>query len=1191
MSKRRIGLVVVCVLLAGMIILFSLGPLSYYWQGTITVISVYLVNLFFDNFVLKFFKDTLPGLFTNQHRSGKVSISENKISNVKDTLEGKVEQLCETNIKAIKQDIQFIEVLNWEFHPQQGEPVALLGNLMTILKASEKRKLQSFVVIGEAGVGKTSAIFQYILDLIKENKAEDTQVNRSPVPVYFSLTSLDNQVTINDWLVSELKNVYGVHKKIAQYLLDEQLLMPYLDGVDQVKNSIRKLVIEWSIDYSEKSGAVVMTCRPEAYEELLTQSDKSGIDLKKLFFTYKLMPLTRHQVNKVVESLDNAKDVKGLIDRSAKLRSFIRYPMALFLLYKTASSLNQTDEVGDLEAGNYLEIFDKLWQKYNELIFEEKSLKDKKITYDQSQFRSWLGKISATDADNFFIEELQPGFLTSRKDKALYFILSRVFCCLALAIAVGFYLAGPLEYLGIGVLSGLVVAGIRLLIIKTGTKAWIAGFPFRLKYVVNNFVFGIPVSIGLILFFGFTTPRMPKDMLFNGLFAITEANAGVFIGIFMGLVFGQRDIWQSKTLDIKPVERVAPDWKQFFKYGALGGTLVGLFLMAMAELIIQFFGYSTFSDWIKSNYYSMDVSLLAFLAGLVCGFPLVGMLGWFKQTDTVETAEGRQRYEMKPNHGVNRSVGNAIRAGALSATFMVIAFSMFFWLFTGEFTSVIKGVKAGFGGGLLGALWFGGLDVIQHYTLRLVIYTRKYGPWNYPKFLKEASDLRFVRMIGSSYVFMHPTLQSYFLKHRIDRSQVSGVNKIRKTFIPLAFVIVIIPVLISFYNRFVNDYFWKNPYGFEFRDLPAFAKPLGPDKIVITGLENDSDTIEISSSGIAQAGAFTGYTTPSGTEAGFIGFTIGNVYDYDTATTAPYSHAALLIKKTTDSTWMHFPKDHLLSMFTSNRKLRVAVKNKDTLQFLVNDSEYHNNTKGYDIMIKKPEKPRTLIVSHRGAAGLGPENTLASIRAGLNYNPDIIEIDVRQTSDGKLVLMHDQRVNRTTEGRGKVGNLTFSQIREHVVRHEGNEEIRVPELADVLDLIKTTSVNLLVELKQPSRYPGLSNELTRLIEERDMVNQIMIYSFDKDFIREFKKNHQEYEVGIFAVAGLDAKEVEGMSGIGFNHFSTIIDRGLVSRWSRKGYKVFVWSVNTPHVMQAMIEKQVHGIITDYPDRLHKVISY
>lgn len=132
--------------------------------------------------------------------------------------------------------------------------------------------------------------------------------------------------------------------------------------------------------------------------------------------------------------------------------------------------------------------------------------------------------------------------------------------------------------------------------------------------------------------------------------------------------------------------------------------------------------------------------------------------------------------------------------------------------------------------------------------------------------------------------------------------------------------------------------------------------------------------------------------------------------------------------------------------------------------------------------------PGIRVVAHRGGALLGPpENTLPAIEKAIEVGADLIEVDIRQTRDGHLVLMHDEAVNRTTDGQGKVEDLTLGQILALSIKHDGSETIRVPTLKEALETMKGR-IDPDLDYKD-----GDISKLIKVVKEMEMVEHSTMY--------------------------------------------------------------------------------------------------
>jgi glycerophosphoryl diester phosphodiesterase len=232
-----------------------------------------------------------------------------------------------------------------------------------------------------------------------------------------------------------------------------------------------------------------------------------------------------------------------------------------------------------------------------------------------------------------------------------------------------------------------------------------------------------------------------------------------------------------------------------------------------------------------------------------------------------------------------------------------------------------------------------------------------------------------------------------------------------------------------------------------------------------------------------------------------------------------------------------------------------------------------------------------LIVGHRGAGNLAPENTLAAIDSGLSYHADFIEIDVRETLDGQLIVLHDKTVDRTTNGTGKANTLSYdkiSQLNASVKFNSYKAVTRIPLLRDVLLRINRSNAKLLIEIKDPELYPGMVPKLTALIRETNSINKVLIFSFNPTVIEEVKKALPGVETGIFCI-GFEYKR-NTVNYICPNWISILYFPFIVEMIHKHGSKVLVWTPNNAFAMKYLIRKNVDGIITDCPDILATLIS-
>ena len=244
------------------------------------------------------------------------------------------------------------------------------------------------------------------------------------------------------------------------------------------------------------------------------------------------------------------------------------------------------------------------------------------------------------------------------------------------------------------------------------------------------------------------------------------------------------------------------------------------------------------------------------------------------------------------------------------------------------------------------------------------------------------------------------------------------------------------------------------------------------------------------------------------------------------------------------------------------------------------------------IMENKTPNPATTtpnIVGHRGFAGLYPENTLIAIEKALELGVDQIEIDVHQSKDGVVVVMHDLHLNRTTTGKGRVGDYTFEALREfHIIYDLG--AVKIPSLEEVLQLIDGRAT-LLIEVKYGEKiYPEIEANIIKLIYQYKATAWCIVQSFKDEVLNKFF----DLDKRLIYHKLLVMPYFYSLQRVPFVKEYSIYYKYLTKRFLRKvnrqGKKVNVWTVNQEEDMKKVMAKGVNSIITDRPDVLKKILA-
>lgn len=250
------------------------------------------------------------------------------------------------------------------------------------------------------------------------------------------------------------------------------------------------------------------------------------------------------------------------------------------------------------------------------------------------------------------------------------------------------------------------------------------------------------------------------------------------------------------------------------------------------------------------------------------------------------------------------------------------------------------------------------------------------------------------------------------------------------------------------------------------------------------------------------------------------------------------------------------------------------------------------------------------VIAHRGFSGNYPENTVLSVRKAVELGVDGVEVDVWLSLDNKVVVIHDMSLNRTTNGRGRVLWKTAEELSKYRTL-EKNQPI--PLLEDIFPIIKNSSlIKKRVFLNIEIKSMWTARPVAQLIKEYKMEDYVVISSVSPGALRIIRYelpsvktaylfyNSPNHLIGgiITALARMNfrltqafvLRTAKSLRTDYVNLSYPFVSNGFVKRLHKNGFKVNVWVVNTPSLMKKMINKGVDGIITDYPDKLKRILA-
>jgi glycerophosphoryl diester phosphodiesterase len=257
------------------------------------------------------------------------------------------------------------------------------------------------------------------------------------------------------------------------------------------------------------------------------------------------------------------------------------------------------------------------------------------------------------------------------------------------------------------------------------------------------------------------------------------------------------------------------------------------------------------------------------------------------------------------------------------------------------------------------------------------------------------------------------------------------------------------------------------------------------------------------------------------------------------------------------------------------------------------------------LTVTAPSESGVIFIGHRGAAGEAPENTLVAFQRGLEVGADAIELDVHLSKDDELVVIHDPRLERTSDGTGIVRDLTFAEIRRvnAAAKFKGGSEYgvqRIPTLQEVYDVLGSRA-NIQIEIKvdaRGNRYPGIEQKVIEVIRRNNAVARTSIGSFDFPTLQEVQRLEPQLQrFAYISTAYLSKKGMRsqgpdeivaelvsiGAQGVGVE--KSYLTKPFITTLKQAGLVVGAWAVDDFVEMWKLIDLGVDSITTNRPNLL------
>lgn len=234
--------------------------------------------------------------------------------------------------------------------------------------------------------------------------------------------------------------------------------------------------------------------------------------------------------------------------------------------------------------------------------------------------------------------------------------------------------------------------------------------------------------------------------------------------------------------------------------------------------------------------------------------------------------------------------------------------------------------------------------------------------------------------------------------------------------------------------------------------------------------------------------------------------------------------------------------------------------------------------------------------AHRGFSGKYPENTMLAFEKALEAGCEGIEMDVHLTKDGEVVIVHDEKIDRTSDQKGLVKDMTYEELckADFSYKYKGQVPFqKIPTLREYFELVKDEEIVTNIELKTGVfEYPGIEKKVYDLIKEYHLEEKVAISSFNHYSVMRMKELDPSLYCGflteswiINAGAYVRSCKVEALHPL-----FRMLNEEVTKELKENGCEINTWTVNTEEDIEKMINIEVNGIISNYPDKVNRILQ-
>ncbi|MEW9501108.1 glycerophosphodiester phosphodiesterase [Jeotgalibacillus marinus] len=238
--------------------------------------------------------------------------------------------------------------------------------------------------------------------------------------------------------------------------------------------------------------------------------------------------------------------------------------------------------------------------------------------------------------------------------------------------------------------------------------------------------------------------------------------------------------------------------------------------------------------------------------------------------------------------------------------------------------------------------------------------------------------------------------------------------------------------------------------------------------------------------------------------------------------------------------------------------------------------------------IKRVDLEGMITVAHRGAANFAPENTMSSFQKGLDLGADFIEGDVHLSKDGELIVIHDESVDRTTNGKGLVKNFTLDELKKLDAGTSFHSDFEGEAIITLNELLEEFygKIGILIEIKNPSLYPGIEEKVVEILDQYNDLQSIVVQSFSEHALKKIHELNPKLQIAVLietSTTPISSKKLNDLTSFAtyINFNISNLNKRMVDEIHQREGKVLVWSKTDPKLIQKAFRYGVDGIITDF----------